>query len=138
MTGHEGYERHTGQMTGHERIKGQETTEYATTEYVVLVVFAPAEATPQVLAVLAAEGAGSIGDYSGCSWSVTGTGRFTPGTGAQPAIGSVGLREEVIEDRIEVVCPRSRARNVLEAMIRAHPYEQPAYHAYPMLLLGDL
>jgi len=40
-----------------------------------------------------AAGAGQIGEYSHCSWSVTGTGQFLPEDGAQPAIGSVGAVE---------------------------------------------
>ena len=46
-------------------------------------------------------GAGQIGDYSQCSWSVTGTGQFLPHEGATPAIGSVGSVVQVTEDRVE-------------------------------------
>lgn len=105
---------------------------------VVIVVFTPVTATSEVLQALDAAEAGRIGDYSGCSWSVTGVGRFTPHAGAQPAIGRVGDPETVEEDRIEVICPRDIARAVVTAMIAAHPYEEPAYHAYPMLTLDDL
>jgi hypothetical protein len=107
-------------------------------DYVVIVVFSPVDSTPAVLEALADSGAGRIGDYSGCSWSVTGTGRFTPEPGAQPTIGAVGAPEEVTEDRIEVVCPRERARSVVTAMLQVHPYEEPAYHVYPVLTLDDL
>ncbi|GAA4283880.1 hypothetical protein GCM10022261_14110 [Brevibacterium daeguense] len=107
-------------------------------DFVVIVVFSPTESTSAVLDALASAGAGRIGDYSGCSWSVTGTGRFTPEAGAQPAIGAVGTPEAVAEDRIEVVCRRDLARAVVTAMLEAHPYEEPAYHAYPVLTLDDL
>ena len=57
-----------------------------------------------------AAGAGQIGDYSHCSWSVTGTGQFLPHDGASPAIGTVGTVEQVAEDRVEVVAPAPASR----------------------------
>ena len=59
-----------------------------------------------------AAGAGQIGDFSHCSWSVVGTGRFPAGSGASPAIGAVGAVELVTEERVEVIAPsRLRARS---------------------------
>ncbi len=91
------------------------------------VVFVPAADAAAVRAALFAAGAGRIGDYSHCSWSVAGTGQFLPHDGATPAIGEVGTVEQVAEDRVEVIAPsRSRAA-VLAAMRAAHPYEEPAF-----------
>jgi dinuclear metal center YbgI/SA1388 family protein len=91
------------------------------------VIFVPPEHAEPVRAAVFEAGAGGIGDYSQCSWSVTGTGQFLPGDGASPAIGSVGAVELVVEDRVEVVAPvRARSR-VLSAMRAAHPYEEPAF-----------
>src|SRR6201986_2781936 len=58
------------------------------------VIFVPPDNAEAVRASVFAAGAGHIGDYSGCSWSVTGTGQFLPGDGASPAIGSVGAVEQ--------------------------------------------
>ena len=91
------------------------------------VIFVPAENAEAVRAAVFAAGAGRIGDYSQCSWSVTGTGQFLPGDGAAPAIGSVGAVEKVVEDRVEVVAPARARREVLLAMRAAHPYEEPAF-----------
>ena len=91
------------------------------------VIFVPAENAEAVRAAVFAAGAGRIGDYSQCSWSVTGTGQFLPGDGAAPAIGSVGAVEKVVEDRVEVVAPAQARREVLLAMRAAHPYEEPAF-----------
>jgi dinuclear metal center YbgI/SA1388 family protein len=91
------------------------------------VIFVPAENADAVRAAVFAAGAGRIGDYSQCSWSVTGTGQFLPGDGAAPAIGSVGAVEKVVEDRVEVVAPARARREVLSAMRAAHPYEEPAF-----------
>ncbi len=91
------------------------------------VIFVPPEHAEEVRAAVFAAGAGSIGDYSQCSWSVTGTGQFLPGDAATPAIGRVGAVERVVEDRLEVVAPARARREVLAAMRAAHPYEEPAF-----------
>ena len=76
------------------------------------VIFVPRENAEAVREAMFAAGAGHIGDYSHCSWSVTGTGQFLPHDGASPAIGSVGTVERVAEDRVEVVAP-ARLRGAL-------------------------
>lgn len=77
-------------------------------------------------------GAGQIGDYSQCSWSVAGTGQFLPHDGATPTIGAVGSVERVAEDRVEMVAPASRRGAVLNALRGAHPYEEPAFDIIAM------
>ncbi|MDO5729390.1 MAG: hypothetical protein Q4P71_07180 [Actinomycetaceae bacterium] len=103
----------------------------------VIVVYAPVEAAESVRSALALAGAGAIGDYSACSFSSRGIGRFTPGDGAHPSIGSVGTPEQVEEERIEVICPRDAVAVALDAMVEAHPYEEPAYHVYQALTRAD-
>ena len=66
-------------------------------------------------------GAGHIGDYSQCSWSITGIGQFRPDDGATPTVGTVGTLEQVPEDRVEVVAPARLRGPVLAAMRAAHP-----------------
>ena len=112
--------------------------ENRTEELVVVVIYAPTQAADAIRRALDEAGAGHIGDYRGCSWSTTGTGRFTPLDGASPTIGAVGTPEEVEEERIEVVAPRRRARQIVQAAIAAHPYEEPAYHVIPVLTLQEL
>lgn len=91
------------------------------------VIFVPPERAAAVREAVFAAGAGQIGQYSCCSWSVTGTGQFLPHEGASPAVGSVGAVERLAEDRVEVIAPaRSRAA-VCAAMRAAHPYEEPAF-----------
>lgn len=91
------------------------------------VIFVPPENAEAVRTAVFAAGAGRIGDYSHCSWSVTGTGQFLPQDGASPAIGSIGTEEQVVEDRVEVVAPARSRREVLLAIRAAHPYEEPAF-----------
>ncbi|WP_026926238.1 Nif3-like dinuclear metal center hexameric protein [Granulicoccus phenolivorans] len=93
-----------------------------------VVVFVPVEHTAAVVAALGAAGAGTIGDYDHCHWSVPGTGSFRPLPGAQPFLGRPGVTETVAEDRVEMVLPRGRRAAVRAALLAAHPYEEPAYH----------
>lgn len=101
------------------------------------VIFVPSAYAAAVRAAVFDAGAGRIGDYSHCSWSVTGAGQFLPQEGASPAIGAVGTVEQVAEDRVEVVAPaRIRAR-VLTAMRSAHPYEEPAFDVIELAALPE-
>ena len=99
------------------------------------VVFVPAENAEAVREALFAAGAGRIGDYSHCSWSVPGTGQFLPGPGAAPAIGTAGTVERVTEERVEVIAPARMRAGVLTAMRAAHPYEEPAFDVLTLAAL---
>ena len=96
------------------------------------VVFVPAENADAVREAVFAAGAGHIGDYSHCSWSVEGTGQFLPHEGASPAIGGVGTVERVPEERVEVIAPARLRGHVLAAMRAAHPYEEPAFDIFAL------
>lgn len=103
------------------------------------VVFVPAENAEAVREAMFAAGAGRIGDYSHCSWTVAGTGQFLPHDGASPAIGAVGSVERVPEDRIEVIAPARLRPHVLVAMRDAHPYEEPAFDIFALAAIpGDV
>lgn len=97
-----------------------------------IVVYVPESHADAVRAALGRSGAGHIGNYSHCTFSVKGTGRFKPEDGAKPAIGAVGKLEAVSEERIETVCREDRLTAVLEAVRGAHPYEEPAVDVYPI------
>jgi dinuclear metal center YbgI/SA1388 family protein len=100
---------------------------------VKLATFVPADATAKVLDALAVAGAGTIGEYTSCSFRVAGTGTFRPSEFANPAIGERGELTEVPEDRLEMVVPGDRMDSVIGALIQAHPYEEVAYDVYPLL-----
>ncbi|OBH07140.1 MULTISPECIES: Nif3-like dinuclear metal center hexameric protein [unclassified Mycobacterium] len=97
------------------------------------VVYVPRENAAAVQDAVFEAGAGHIGDYSHCSWTVSGIGQFLPHEGASPAIGSVGSVERVAEDRFEVVAPARARRAVLAAMRAAHPYEEPAFDIFALV-----
>lgn len=96
------------------------------------VVMVPVENASAVQDALFEAGAGRIGDYSQCSWTVTGTGQFLPADGANPTIGTVGAVEQVREDRVEVIAPRGKRSAVLGALRAAHPYEEPAFDVFEL------
>ncbi|KNX36636.1 hypothetical protein [Luteipulveratus halotolerans] len=94
----------------------------------VLVFYAPVDAVDAVLDAVFDAGAGAIGDYDRCAFRTTGTGQFRPLAGADPTIGAVGELERVEEQRVELVLPRGVRQEVVAALRRAHPYEEPAFH----------
>lgn len=92
-----------------------------------LVVFVPSQYTSKVQQAIYAAGAGAIGEYKECSFKTEGTGSFSPLDRANPFIGKVGTAEEVTEDRVEVLVSSHVLRAVINAMLKAHPYEEVAY-----------
>lgn len=92
-----------------------------------LVVFNPKTHAEEIRLALTKAGAGAIGDYVGCSFTSSGMGRFMPIEGAVPFIGNVGEMELVEEEKVEVIVPESLKQQVVKAMLKAHPYEEPAY-----------
>jgi hypothetical protein len=58
---------------------------------------------------------------------------LAPDAGAHPAIGSVGKLEQVAESRIETPVLRERVRDVIAAVRKVHPYEEPVIDIYPLL-----
>jgi hypothetical protein len=97
-----------------------------------IVVFVPESHTDVVCKAMGDAGAGKIGNYTHCSFSSKGIGRFKPEEGASPAIGKVGKFESVEEERIEVVASAQIVGNVLAAIKRVHPYEEVAIDVYPL------
>ncbi|MEK5390724.1 Nif3-like dinuclear metal center hexameric protein [Margalitia sp. FSL K6-0131] len=97
-----------------------------------LAVYVPIESENDVRSALGKVGAGAIGQYSHCSFTSEGTGRFLPGENTNPFIGEVGKLEATKEVKIETIFPDYLEKKVLSAMIKAHPYEEVAYDIYPL------
>jgi hypothetical protein len=100
---------------------------------VKLVWFVPAEALDSTRHAVFAAGGGRIGDYERCSWYTAGTGTFLGGEETSPALGERGREEHVAELRVEVLVPEEDVELAVEALVAAHPYEEPAYEVYPLL-----
>jgi len=101
-------------------------------QFVKIAVFVPVSHAETMREVLAKNGCGHIGNYDSCSFSIKGVGRFRPLEGAAPFVGEAGKIEEVEEERIETICPRGRLDEVMAAIKKAHPYDEPAVDVYPL------
>ncbi|RSL34497.1 Nif3-like dinuclear metal center hexameric protein [Salibacterium salarium] len=102
-----------------------------------LVAFVPENHVEIVRSALGDAGAGHIGDYSHCTFATDGTGTFIPGDNTNPYLGTQGEMEFAAEKRMETVVPETMIRNVIKALEKAHPYEEPAYDVYPLDLEGE-
>lgn len=92
-----------------------------------LVTFVPPKNLDALRKALAQAGAGQIGDYSECSFTVEGEGTFLGGSSTNPTVGKRGQLEKVIERRLEMILPPENLAAVVSALHRAHPYEEPAF-----------
>jgi hypothetical protein len=95
-----------------------------------IVLYVPETHADTVRDAIGNAGAGIIGNYTHCTFTMKGIGRFKPNKMANPTIGEAGKLEEVSEDRIETVCEEDNLKNVLKAIKDTHPYEEPATDAY--------
>lgn len=100
-----------------------------------IVVYVPESHADKMREAIGNAGAGKIGNYTHCTFTLKGIGRFKPEEGANPTIGSVGKLEEVSEDRIETVCSEDKLKDVLKAIRESHPYEEPATDVYQIEVL---
>jgi len=101
-------------------------------------VHVPPAAAADLKRALFDAGAGAIGDYRECAFSVEGTGEFTPVEGANPTDGAVGTHYTGDEIRIEFVARARDRRRIVEKLREAHPYEEPAFDVVQMAETRDL
>lgn len=102
-----------------------------------LAVFVPVDDANKMREALANAGAGEIGNYEACSYTLEGEGRFRAVEGANPTVGQVGEIHIEQERKIEVVFPQTIKNKVLKAMLNAHSYEEPAYDLFQMDILTN-
>jgi hypothetical protein len=73
-----------------------------------------------------------IGSYHRCAFFSEGTGTFLGLEDAKPAVGQAGQIETVKEDRVEMIVPFFRKEAVIQALLKHHPYEEPAFDFFPL------
>jgi hypothetical protein len=98
----------------------------------------PLENTDAIREALGNAGAGVLGDYSFCSFSIKGKGRFKPSENADPHIGEANKLEVVEEEQISVNCGLKNAKQIVTALRAAHPYEEPLIDIVPLIDEEDL
>jgi dinuclear metal center YbgI/SA1388 family protein len=97
-----------------------------------LVTFVPVKNSAEVLAAILDAGAGHIGNYDMCSYNLQGLGTFRALEGTNPHVGEIGKMHTEHEVRIETILPAYIKSKVISALIKAHPYEEPAFDIYPV------
>ncbi|MGB0999052.1 MAG: Nif3-like dinuclear metal center hexameric protein [Flavobacteriales bacterium] len=92
-----------------------------------LVTYVPENHLTKLRETLFSAGAGSIGNYSSCSFSNAGMGTFKATGKAQPFVGKLDELHQEKERRLELVFPRHLQSKVISALKTHHPYEEVAY-----------
>ncbi len=99
---------------------------------VKLVVFVPVEFKADVAEAIFSAGGGVIGEYEECGFSTTGKGTFKGSAASNPVIGEKEKFTEAEEARLEVIVDSWKLSGVISAMLKKHPYEEPAFDIYPL------
>ena len=92
-----------------------------------LYTFVPLEFAEKVRTAIFNSGAGSIGNYSECSFNAEGKGTFKAGENTNPFVGEKNIRHTENEIKIEVIFPAYSKNNIVDALLKSHPYEEVAY-----------
>ena len=102
-------------------------------KYIKLETYIPETYLRKLQKALQEADAGHIGNYDSCiSYSrVTGTWRALEG--ANPYIGAQGEISEEPEIKVEVTLKTEQADDVVAAVRRVHPYEEPVINLIPLL-----
>ena len=99
-----------------------------------IVVFVPLKNTDELAFAMASEGAGIIGNYTVCSFRIKGVGTFIGNEYTSPKIGSKRKYEMVDEVRLEMLCNPENLDSVISKVLETHPYEEPAYEIYDVMV----
>jgi dinuclear metal center YbgI/SA1388 family protein len=105
-------------------------------DFLKLAVFVPKGYEPQIRRALFEAGAGAIGDYGRCYFQAAGEGGFKAPPEASPFLGQAGRETRAGESRLEVIVPRPLADQAALAVLKHHPYEEPAFEFYPVKVYG--
>ena len=92
-----------------------------------LTTYVPTDDAKNLKQKLFDAGAGNMGNYSNCSFEVTGTGSYKAGSNANPTKGEIGSLHYEQESSISVIFPKAAETKVIAALLENHPYEEVAY-----------
>jgi structural hemagglutinin/hemolysin toxin protein RtxA len=94
--------------------------------------YAPTTHVEKIKNAMFAAGAGKIGEYQHCAWQVLGEGQFIPLENSHAFIGEKNILEKVSEYKVEMICEDEKIYEIISALKKSHPYEQPAYFIFKM------
>ena len=97
-----------------------------------IVTYIPENEFESVSGAIFEAGAGHIGNYSHCGFSVQGEGRFLGNEDSNPQIGKKNQLEKVSERRFETIFPSFLQGKIIQALKQSHPYEEVAYDIYSL------
>lgn len=92
-----------------------------------LVTYVPKNDANQLKQALFRAGAGNIGNYSNCSFTVDGLGSYEAGENANPTLGEHGKTHYEEETQLHLIYTKAKENQVLSALFKNHPYEEVAY-----------
>ncbi|MCF6356812.1 MAG: Nif3-like dinuclear metal center hexameric protein [Draconibacterium sp.] len=97
-----------------------------------LVTFIPIEHSNKVREAVFSAGAGTIGNYDSCGFTIEGQGTFTGNENSNPFVGKKGETHTEKEVRFETIFPAYLQGKVIQALLNFHPYEEVAYDIYSL------
>ncbi len=97
-----------------------------------LVTFVPEKSAEQVKNEIFKAGAGNIGNYDSCSFNTVGNGTFRANEKANPYVGEINKIHTEQEVRIETIFPAHKERQIINSLLKSHPYEEVAYDIYKL------
>lgn len=89
--------------------------------------------TDILIDAMAKAGAGVVGKYTHCAFITKGHGNNLPSSDANPFVGSVGKMNREPEDKIEMICEIEKLDDVIESILKVHPYESPTIDVVEIL-----
>ncbi len=102
----------------------------------LIAFYVPESHLETVKNALFAKGAGRIGNYDCCAWQTKGVGQFRPLGASTPFLGEVDVLHTTKEFKVEMVCSDNNLIDILQELVKIHPYEEPAYHAVKIKTLS--
>lgn len=97
-----------------------------------LTTYVPKSDAEKLKDALFEAGAGNIGNYSNCSFSVDGKGSFMGGENSNPTTGKIGQLQQAEESQVNVTFAAHKERDILKALFQNHPYEEVAYEIFSL------
>ena len=97
-----------------------------------LVTYVPKAKAEKLREVLFNAGAGTIGNYSHCSFNNEGIGTFNGNEESNPVKGIPGKTHYEEEIQLSITYPKHIEKKVLSTLFENHPYEEVAYEIYTL------
>jgi len=92
-----------------------------------LTTYVPKNDAKKLKEALFNAGAGTLGNYSNCSFSAEGVGSYKAGENSNPTKGKIGKTHYEEETQLNVTFEKANEKEVVKALTTNHPYEEVAY-----------